>query len=419
MINVRSKPCLNWIFGTQHRLAQMKSTAYKVAMAMATVRRKSLRWLGRIALVFVACYVALLLYVQVSERVMRHRAERLLAEMRELEVGKSTWANLQGIKSRWGAWGNYDGTCTVENCNYEVSLADVAGGPRFDMLVAALGRGHLAYVTLRVMVEQGIVKQASFDLWVYVPKGYGARWEREQPQDPGYTPYSSGEYTLIARASSRLELGHLCCYWPDPVPHPNYVLKKPGGCEGCLAIWTEFLPRAASVEKMRLTHFNFNCITRWKPCADEEDIMPGIGTEYEQQSRERMIRYGRQDQCDYPVTELSAAALNAAVVRVESIPTEGSNAQEYPKLRLIKRLGGNAVWDANETVSIDALMEGQQGRLISDAFKQGKPLVVLYPQSPKAKMLMPYTCGLLPYSEQVEKDVTAGVSLGKGIPEEE
>jgi hypothetical protein len=287
------------------------------------------------------------------------------------------------------------------------------------MPVFFLGHGHLANVSLQVVIEQGIVKLTSFHLWVEVPKGYGTRWEREQQQDPGYVPYSTGEYTLMAKATSRLELEHLCCYWPNPVPHPNYVLTKPGGCEGCLAIWTEFLPQATWAERMRLTAFNFNCITRWKPCADEEDIMPGVGAEYEQQRRAGMIRYSRQDQCAYSVTELSNAALNAAVVRVESIPMEPANGQEYPKLRLIKQLGGHEVWYSNETVNIDATMEGRQGRLISEAFTDRKPLIILYPHGPKANMLLPYTCGLLPYSEQVEKDVTAGVSLGKGLLEYE
>jgi len=371
-------------------------------------------------LVFVACYAALLLYVQVSERVMRHRAERLLAEMRGLQVGKSAWADLQRIRTRWGAWGNYEGTCTEEHCDYTVSFADVSGGWLFARVVSFLGHGHLAEVFLNVRVEQGIAKQSSFTLWVEVPKGYGTRWEREQPQEPGYVPYSSGEYALKARASSRLEIAYPCCYWPDSVPHPNYVLRKPSGCANCLAILTDFLPQAPLADRLRLTDFNFSCITRWKPCSDEEDIMPEAGAEFAQQRQERMIQNKRQDQCAYSVSELSKAALNAAVVRVESIPKERMNGPEYSQLRLIKRLGGDAIWDPNETVNIDASMDERPGsRLISEAFTNRKPLIVLYPHGPEANMLEPYTCGLLPFSEQVEKDVTAGVSLGKGLPQYE
>jgi hypothetical protein len=389
-------------------------------MAMAVPRQqKYLRWLRRGALVLIVCYAALLIYVQVSERVMRHRAERLLATMRELQVGKSGWVDLQQIRTQWGAWGSSQGPCTEERCEYSVSLTDVAGGSWFEALVFYLGHGHLSNASLQVMVERKIVKLTSFHLWVEVPKGYGTRWEREQPQDPGYVPYSSGPYTLMAKASTRLGLEHLCCYWPDPVPHPNYVLTKPGGCTNCLAIWTEFLPQATWAEKLRVTNFNFNCVTKWKPCADEEDIMPEAGAEYEQQRQASMIRAKRQDQCSYSVKELSDAALNAAVVEVESIPKGCSDGLQCVKLRLVKQLAGPATWVANEILDVDASMEGLQGRRISEAFTDRKPLIVLYPDGPKEKMLLPYTCGLLPYSEEAERNVTVGVSLGKGIPESE
>jgi hypothetical protein len=170
---------------------------------------------------------------------------------------------------------------------------------------------------------------------------------------------------------------------------------------------------------LRLTAFNFDCITRWKPCADEEDIMPEAGAEYAQQLRARMIQNNRQDQCAYSVTELSKSALNAAVVRVESIPKERADGSEYPKLRLIKRLGGHAVWRHNETVNVDVSMDGRSGSVISEAFRQQKPLIVLYPSGPDKDVLEPYTCGLLPYSEQAERDVTVGVSFGIGLPQYE
>jgi hypothetical protein len=53
------------------------------------------------AIALIASYLLLLLFVQVSERVMRHRAERLLVEMRALQVNKSTWGDLQRLRMRW------------------------------------------------------------------------------------------------------------------------------------------------------------------------------------------------------------------------------------------------------------------------------------------------------------------------------
>lgn len=113
-----------------------------------------------------------------------------------------------------------------------------------------------------------------------VPKGYGPRSERESPHLPGYEPFANDSYELIASAESTVSISQLCCYWPNPVPHPNYLLYKITTCGGCFGIVTTFSPQAAPAEKLFVTNFNFDCMTRWKPCADEEDIMPGVGARY-------------------------------------------------------------------------------------------------------------------------------------------
>jgi hypothetical protein len=389
-------------------------------MLTVSPRRRLIRWPSRGALLLLACYVAVLLYVQISARVLRHRAENLLIVVRELQVNKSTWVDLQQIMTRWGAHGHNEGSCTAERCDYTVWLSDLPVNPRYADLVlffSNLGHGHWASADLHVSLEKGVVTRATYGLSVIVPKGYGARWEREQPQSPGYVPYSTGMYQLIARATEQSELSQLCCRWPDPVPHPNYRLRKPNGCEGCLAIWTEFTPQATSAERLRMTSFNFDCVTRWTPCADEEDIMPVAGAEYYQQTMQSQARNDRQSRCAYSVAELSSAALNAAVARIESLPKQPGSYTEGPRVRWMKQLGGAVSWKQNEAVMFHASTESPQGKLIWNAFLDRKPLILLYPSSPDKNILEIYTCGILPDTEQNEKEVSAGVALGKGIPE--
>ena len=379
----------------------------------ATQRHRAIRWLRNGVIAFAALYATLLLFVHVSEIITRDRSERLLAEMRELQVGKSTWADLQSIRTRWGKWGDYEGSCTEQHCAYTVSFADVPGDWRFSTLASFLGHGHMARVFLRVSLDKELVKQTSFELWVQVPKGYGSRWERNGPQDPGYIPYSTGEYKLIAKASSFAKLTPLCCYWPDPVPHPTYVLTRPSGCEGCLAIWTEFLPQASSEDQLRLTNFNLGCITSWKPCADEEDIMPSAGVEYDRERQSRMLRWRCHDVCQtYSINKLSTAALNAAVVRVDSVPYARNQPLSAASVKLLRKLGGPAVWNRDQVVGMEVAADDP---LISEAFKDRKPLIVLFPEGPRENLLEPYRCGVLPYSQENEKKVAIAVSLGKGI----
>src|SRR5438046_1978981 len=94
----------------------------------ASRKGRLLRRTGVAVIVLMACYTVILAVVQVNERVTRRRAERLLAEMRSLEVGKSTWADLQTLKTRWGAWGHYKGNCTANKCDYSIAVSDMADG---------------------------------------------------------------------------------------------------------------------------------------------------------------------------------------------------------------------------------------------------------------------------------------------------
>ena len=285
--------------------------------------------------------------------------------------------------------------------------------------LSLLGHGHMATASLRLTVEQGLITGTTFDLRTAVPQGYGTRWEREQPFDHDYVPYSSGEYTLIGRAKSGSEVPGLCCYWPKPVPHPDYVLMKPSGCEGCLAIWANFLPQTSPANKVRLTSFNFGCITRWSPCADEEDIMPEAGTEFYRENRARMLADKAADDCTDSVEELSRASLDAAVVHVEWISTAGSGDFRLVKLRLVKLLVGPGVWHRDETANVEFSSKRPEGRLLLDALAKQRSLIVLYPHGPLEHQLEPYTCGVLAYNDQTLKEVIAGISLGKGIPETE
>jgi hypothetical protein len=231
-----------------------------------------------LAILFVA-YRVVMFIAQVDAKIQRGRAERLRDEMRSLSVGRSTWGDLQGIRARWGKWGDYDGECTAAKCNYTVTLGSPWGISRADRVLMYVGHTHFAGASLHVEVKQGSVRLSSYSLHTFVPPGYGPRWEAEEVKKYQMVPYSTNEggYVLIGRAS---QLGELDNFEQASLGHPQYALARPGGCMECLAIWTEFAPQISSEEKLRMTDFNFSCITRWTPCKDEPDIMPGVGEEY-------------------------------------------------------------------------------------------------------------------------------------------
>ncbi|HET6179822.1 MAG TPA: hypothetical protein VFE61_23065 [Candidatus Sulfotelmatobacter sp.] len=87
------------------------------------------RWFLRIlrfaGLVVVALVLLTLVTVQFQRRLLRHRAEQLMADMHQIHLYRSTWTDAQRLITRWGAWGRYDGTRTAAECRYEITLTNM------------------------------------------------------------------------------------------------------------------------------------------------------------------------------------------------------------------------------------------------------------------------------------------------------
>ncbi|MFY9854499.1 MAG: hypothetical protein WAK26_11550, partial [Terracidiphilus sp.] len=90
------------------------------------------KWILRILRVagLAALAVVLLTFaaVQFQQRLLRWRAERLMADMHQIRLYQSTWADAQKLMYKWGAWGHYDGSCTATECRYEIDLEDASSG---------------------------------------------------------------------------------------------------------------------------------------------------------------------------------------------------------------------------------------------------------------------------------------------------
>ncbi len=88
------------------------------------------KWILRILRVAGLATLAVLLLafaaVQFQQWMLRWRAERLMADMHQIRLYQSTWADAQGPMYRWGAWGHYDGGCTATSCRYEIDLTDAS-----------------------------------------------------------------------------------------------------------------------------------------------------------------------------------------------------------------------------------------------------------------------------------------------------
>ena len=86
-------------------------------------------WAVRIVLfagaLFLSVVLIAFLIVQIQLIISRWRAERLSADMHQIRLYQSTWADAQRLMNRWGAWGHYNGSCTTASCKYAIGMGTI------------------------------------------------------------------------------------------------------------------------------------------------------------------------------------------------------------------------------------------------------------------------------------------------------
>jgi len=290
--------------------------------------------------------LAVAAYVPIQQRILRWRAEHLLADIRSLELGKSTWDDTQKIMHRWGAWGFYQGSCTRDRCSYQIYLPDtyerlegILPSGCCDWMLRSyqfLG-GRNSFTLARLEVISGLVWGKDFALAVRVPKGKAA----DEP-----------EYELVASAATVWRTEHF--YQSGRIVHPEYFIGRPGACEGCEAMDAMYTPFAEPGQINSLLDFNLDCLTRRSPCQKQVDIMPSVWRrlELEKQDAKRkdITIETPTDSCSLSPEFLGRDRANVAVGEVASmrlIPDDRESRVEVG-FYLSDRLKRAAFWNVDE-----------------------------------------------------------------------
>ncbi|HEY2460953.1 MAG TPA: hypothetical protein VGI16_09100 [Candidatus Acidoferrum sp.] len=131
--------------------------------------------------------------------------------------------------------------------------------------------GHPARIIANIDMRDGTV-------W---SKGFSLRIETY-----GHPIYWSGncqlEFGLFADARTVPEFPCDPCdlFYPQLAIHPTYRIGRPGGCTICVKGWTEFTPYADPADVKRLMQLNLSCLTQWRPCTTQAEIMPAAWSQY-------------------------------------------------------------------------------------------------------------------------------------------
>ena len=304
--------------------------------------RHRILWIGTV-LIFAAVVVAIAA-IQIQQQALRIRAERLLLDVRNLELRKSTWPDAQRLFARWGYWGHYDGLCISSDCDYQIELKDffyrhpglVPYAPWVRRAYAFLGI-RMSLVRANVLVRNGLVWGKGFSLRVEVP-----------PEGGRNPPFAGYGYRLIGESESVSNFAP-AGFWPQLAMHPEYTVTTPGGCTGCLAVFARFTPFADSSDVARLMDFNLSCLTSRKPCREKEDIMPSAWRQYTSEKGTLNLS-NDPSRCVHTLQAQGRDTDNAVIVDVLSNRTEpGIESFQVSTVRLADKLKAASFWEVGTT----------------------------------------------------------------------
>jgi hypothetical protein len=244
-------------------------------------------WAVRIVLfagaLFLSVVLIAFLIVQIQLIISRWRAERLSADMHQIRLYQSTWADAQRLMNRWGAWGHYNGSCTTASCKYAIGMGTIryqnpnaprrawvewlSAHDRLNLYEWLGGRDAVSYASFTV--HDGTIWRTGSGIGVTVP----TRRIRRDNDRPWSLSISA---TSRQRLHRTIEDPFSYMYSEDELAqHPYYKVGRPGGCMvNCQFEIVYYSTHTPAAEIERLTSYNFSCFTQLIACAHIDDLLP-------------------------------------------------------------------------------------------------------------------------------------------------
>lgn len=218
-------------------------------------------------------------YVPIQQRILRWRAERLLTDIREIQMGKSTWADAQRLMTRWGSWGDRLTTCTEKSCIFRISIDDSSHAlDRFPVLHGGNWGTHLwwphwmnkpyfwlggrfAVVVAEFSLKDGIIQTKSFGMLTAPSSGI------HDVEILDFRPHS----VVLARAVCHQQLSHWGFFSAD---HPEFSFDVIDDKQSGHGVSIEFTPYADEKTVSTFLSFNLDCLSQFKECKTAKEANP-------------------------------------------------------------------------------------------------------------------------------------------------
>jgi len=205
---------------------------------------------------------------EVSQWLLRYRAEKLLVDIRSLEINRSKSEEAQALLTKWREWGEVESVCNAGTCHSYVFIRSgfpemLRGGPEegpANLIPRIFDQIGLRTVGARAgfTLENGVVTSKGFVEMVALPvHDWFLRGNAYVPE----LAISVDE----ASAFSDYDLHFVAPSHPFRMAH---FMKGPYG------VIIKFKPEEQISEQTAMMDFHFSCMTQFFPCHKESDILP-------------------------------------------------------------------------------------------------------------------------------------------------
>jgi len=273
----------------------------------------TLRFLRYFVLVVSGVLFVLVASVRIQQWVLRHRAERLLAEIQQIELRKTSFEDVRTLFDRWRKWGHYEGECERHRCLFRVTFGDfwyrhasLWKKSHLKVLYAALG-GRPSEVHAGIDVMDGVVWEKWF--------GFGTSNARGFIQADAEAATTS----WLPAEDERFAL------------HPDYRVDT--NLPYCEAVAVQFTPYEDPAEVRRLMEFNLSSLTHWGFRPEKSDVMPAACNQARKEAHLIPDVHNKPPAYELPRHEsleyLARDALRVAVVAILDKHSESAQAWRF------------------------------------------------------------------------------------------
>jgi hypothetical protein len=256
--------------------------------------------------------------IRLDQYVLRWRAERLQSDIRSLELRKSTYADARRLEDRWMDE-TKEAVCRPSWCDLQISVGNT--GSRYLNFLLNHPTVRAVYHGLggRVAGAASFLRVRDDLLW---EKGIGLGIETLSTESDG----RNVEYELEGSIGTDHHFT-----WVS-ARHPEYQIGGSDICTSCRLGWVKVTPFAEPQDVLRLTDLNFACITRWRHCTEQSDVLPTAWKELREEATER-AQNGRD-----PCTLATIRVLSRQTHRVDLVKVIKLELEQPVPLMTVRRL---------------------------------------------------------------------------------